>query len=142
LFIEKEGFQHLLKAARIAERFDIAIMSSKGMPTTAARQLVDRQAALIDEVLVLHDFDVSGFSIYGTLSSNGRRYRFKNYVEIVDIGLRLADVLAMGLESEPVKVDGSWASRAQTLKLHGATTEEIGFLRSIDPAWVNLDQAA
>ena len=34
LFIEKEGFTSLLKAAQIAERFDIAIMSTKGMSTT------------------------------------------------------------------------------------------------------------
>src|SRR5262249_1533308 len=38
LFIEKEGFHPLLRAAQIAERFDIAIMSTKGMSTTAARQ--------------------------------------------------------------------------------------------------------
>ena len=41
LFIEKEGFKPLLDAARIAERFDIAIMSTKGMSVTAARQLIE-----------------------------------------------------------------------------------------------------
>ena len=38
LFIEKEGFAPLLQAARIAERFDVAVMSTKGMSTTAARR--------------------------------------------------------------------------------------------------------
>ena len=38
LFIEKEGFDPLLQAARIAERFDVAMMSTKGMSTTAARR--------------------------------------------------------------------------------------------------------
>jgi DNA topoisomerase VI subunit A len=38
---EKEGFTEILSAARIAERFDIAIMSTKGMSSTAARRLVD-----------------------------------------------------------------------------------------------------
>ena len=42
LFVEKEGFDPLLKAAGIAERFDVAIMSTKGMSTTAARLLLDR----------------------------------------------------------------------------------------------------
>jgi DNA topoisomerase VI subunit A len=60
LFIEKEGFNALLVQARIAERFDIAIMSTKGMSTTAARLLLDRLASRIDKVLVAHDFDVSG----------------------------------------------------------------------------------
>ena len=39
LFIEKEGFTPLLKAARIADRFDLAIMSTKGMSVVAARSL-------------------------------------------------------------------------------------------------------
>jgi hypothetical protein len=130
LFIEKEGFASLLQAAQIAERFDIAIMSTKGMFTTAARLLLDRLAPRIHKLLVLHDFDVSGFSIFGTLSSDGRRYRFENDLPIEDIGLRLADVEAMALQSEPVETHGSWTSRSSTLREHGATSEEIDFLRT------------
>ena len=104
LFIEKEGFAPLLRAARIAERFDIAIMSTKGMSTTAARQLLDEIAGQIDKVLVLHDFDVAGFSIFGTLGADGRRYTFKNNLPIVDIGLRLSDVGRLDLQSEAVAV--------------------------------------
>ena len=102
LFIEKEGFSALLAHALIAERFDIAIMSTKGMSVTAARMLLDRLAPHIRQVLVLHDFDVSGFSIFGTLGSSSRRYRFQNKVHIVDIGLRLGDIEALGLQPEPV----------------------------------------
>ena len=74
LFVEKEGFSALLAHALIAERFDVAIMSTKGMSMTAARMLLDRLAPHIESVLVLHDFDVSGFGIYGTLGSDSRRY--------------------------------------------------------------------
>ena len=35
LYIEKEGFLPLLEQAKFAERYDLAIMSSKGMGTTA-----------------------------------------------------------------------------------------------------------
>ena len=129
LFIEKEGFNALLSQARIAERFDIAIMSTKGMSTTAARLLLDRLAPRIDKVLVAHDFDVSGFSIFGTLGSDGRRYQFHNEVHIVDIGLRLSDVEAMGLDSEPVETSGDWSARSATLSAHGASVTEIKFLR-------------
>ena len=129
LFIEKEGFNALLVQARIAERFDIAIMSTKGMSTTAARLLLDRLAPRIDKVLVAHDFDVSGFSIFGTLGSDGRRYRFHNYVHIVDLGLRLSDVEALRLDSEPVETSGDWSMRAAMLAAHGASTREISFLR-------------
>jgi len=130
LFIEKEGFDPLLRAAQIAQRFDIAIMSTKGMSTTAARQLLDQLSPRVEQILVLHDFDVSGFTIFGTLASDSRRYQFRNKVRIVDIGLRLADVEALDLQSEPVSVSGKWASRAETLAQYGATGEEIAFLRT------------
>jgi hypothetical protein len=129
LFIEKEGFAPLLRAARIAERFDVAVMSTKGMSTTAARLLLDRLGPRVDKVLVLHDLDVSGFSIFGTLGSDGRRYRFENELPTVDLGLRLADVAALDLQSEPVETPGGWAKRAATLAAHGATGAEIAFLR-------------
>ena len=69
----------------------------------------------------MHDLDVSGFT-------SNRRYRFTNDVPVVDIGLRLADIEKMGLESEPTDVSGNWRKREQTLLRHGATPEEIAFL--------------
>ena len=130
LFIEKEGFDPLLRAAQIAQRFDIAMMSTKGMSTTAARQLLDQLSPRVEQILVLHDFDVSGFTIRGTLATDSRRYRFSNKFPIVDIGLQLADVEALDLQSEPVSVSGSWAKRVHTLQKHGATDQEIAFLRT------------
>jgi DNA topoisomerase VI subunit A len=130
LFVEKEGFDPLLKAARIAERFDTAIMSTKGMSTTSARLLLDKLSARgVQKILVLHDFDVSGFSIFGTLGTSNRRYRFNNKIPIADIGLRLDDVERMSLASEPVVVKGAWRERADTLRRHGGTEKEIEFLR-------------
>jgi hypothetical protein len=129
LFIEKEGFEPLFRAARIAERFDIAIMSTKGMSTTAARMLIDRLSPRLANVLVLHDFDVTGFSIFGTLGTSSRRYRFNNRVPIIDIGLRLVDVERHSLQSEPVEISGDWDVRAATLREHGALPAEIDFLR-------------
>jgi hypothetical protein len=37
LFVEKEGFMPLFERVKLAQRYDIAIMSSKGMSVTAAR---------------------------------------------------------------------------------------------------------
>ena len=129
LFIEKEGFGPLFAAERLAERYDLAIMSTKGMPVTAARMLLDKLCyRSLKLILVLHDFDVSGFSIFGTLGTTNRRYCFANNVPVIDIGLRLADVEAMGLEWEPTDVSGNWWKRVQTLERHGATEEEIDFL--------------
>ena len=131
LFIEKEGFGPLFAAEQLAEKYDIAIMSTKGMSVTAARMLIDRLCQRgLQLILVLHDFDVSGFSIFGTLGTSNRRYSFDTDVPVVDIGLRLDDVDAMGLESEPTDVLGNWWKRVQTLKRHGATQEEIAFLEN------------
>jgi hypothetical protein len=132
LFIEKEGFGPLIQAARLQERFDVAVMSTKGMSVTAARKLLDELTPFVDNILVLHDFDRSGFSICGTLGTDSRRYWFFNKPPIRDIGLRLADVVEMDLQSEPVPSVGGveWAQRADTLRRHGATPEEISFLRN------------
>jgi Histidine kinase-, DNA gyrase B-, and HSP90-like ATPase len=131
LFIEKEGFDELFEAVQLAARFDLAIMSTKGLSVVAARKLLDLVAGDIDNVFILHDFDISGFSIAGTLGTDSRRYTFDNAVPIIDIGLRLEDVEAMGLEAETVKVDNVEA-RQDTLAGHGATEEEIEFLAEPD----------
>jgi hypothetical protein len=128
LFIEKEGFGPLLAAARIAERFDIAIMSTKGLSHGGSNATGSAKCERSEMVLVLQDFDVSGFSIFGTLGTDGRRYSFQNTVPLVDIGLRLTDIESLGLEPEPVKVEGDLEKRKATLRRHEATPDEIAFL--------------
>jgi hypothetical protein len=130
LFVEKEGFAPLFNAVRLAERYDLAIMSTKGMSVTASRMLLDQLSNRgLKRILVLHDFDVSGFSISGTLATSSRRYRFTNNVPLINLGLRLDQVEEMDLESEPVSVRDDWEKRVTTLKRHGATAAEIDFLR-------------
>ena len=107
LFIEKEGFAPLLERANIAGRFDVAVMSTKGMSVTAARSLVESLASKGVTILVLRDFDKAGFSITHTLGNDTRRYQFKTKPRLIDLGLRLKDVQSMGLTSEPVQYKGS-----------------------------------
>lgn len=78
------------------------------------------------KVLVLHDFDKSGFSIAGTLTRDTRRYTFETAPEIVDLGLRLADVKHWNLASEDVIND---SDPTGNLIANGATPEEVAFLR-------------
>jgi DNA topoisomerase VI subunit B len=136
LFVEKEGFNPVLEAVQIAERYDLAIMSTKGMSVTAARQLVEQLSAHGVTILVCHDFDKSGFSILHTLQSDTRRYKFKTRPKVIDLGLRLADVRAMHLESEPVDYDSQVDPRIN-LRECGATEEECHFLvrRSPSGGW-------
>jgi hypothetical protein len=129
-FIEKKGFAPILKAAQIEQKFDIAIMSTKGMSVTAARHLIDTMCAEYDiPLLILHDFDKSGFSIAGTLQRDTRRYVFQNSIEIVDLGLSLADVEAMGLQSEYQHYPkGSRYALEENLRTNGASEAEIAFM--------------
>ena len=126
LFVEKEGFNPLLERARIAERYDLALLSTKGMSVTAARQLVERLSEEGVTTLVLHDFDKSGFTIAHTLQNDTRRYRFKTTPHVIDLGLRLIDVEAMHLDSEAV--DYGTNDPRQKLIEHGATPTEANYL--------------
>jgi hypothetical protein len=94
LFIEKEGFLPLFRAVQLAERYDIAIMSTKGMSVTASRELIDDLCGEHPvRLLVLHDFDKAGFSIVGTLRRDTRRYAFRNSnIEVIDLGMRIGDI--------------------------------------------------
>jgi DNA topoisomerase VI subunit B len=135
LFVEKEGFNPLLRRARVAERYDLGVMSTKGMSVTAARKLAEAYAKEGVTILVLHDFDVSGFSILHTLCHDTRRHRFAVRPKVVDLGLRLQDVTAMGLDPEDVVFPAQLKKDPrERLRRCGATAEECDFLIESDAA--------
>ena len=76
LYVEKEGFMPLFERVKLAKRYDIAIMSSKGMSVTAARDLVNGVCGEAIPLLVLHDFDAAGIIIKDTLENDTRRYSY------------------------------------------------------------------
>ena len=136
LFVEKEGFMPLFRAVKLAERYDLAIMSTKGLSTTAARQLVDHFVGQKKiPVLCIRDFDLDGFKIAGTLRAGTRRYSWRSRGAI-DLGLRGEDIETWDLEQEEVFYRGSGgrllddeeAIRRKiepTLQGYGATAAEI-----------------
>ncbi|PWT73231.1 MAG: hypothetical protein C5B46_05675 [Proteobacteria bacterium] len=128
LFCEKEGFSPLFEAVNLANRHDLMIVSTKGVSVTAARKLIDSVCGANNlPLFVLHDFDVAGFMIFGTLRRDTRRYQFANTVEVIDLGLRLADIA--GLEREPAAATRTSADILRTqLAENGATDAEIGIL--------------
>ena len=126
LFIEKEGFMPLLERVKLAERFDLALMSTKGVSNVASRYLVDSLCGEHDvPLLVLHDFDVDGLKILETLRESTQRYEYTNPFRVIDLGLRFADVKDCRLEAEAVghsrRTDGMLAR-------YGASQEEMDFL--------------
>ena len=120
LFIEKEGFNEILEEAKIAETFDLAIISTKGIPVKAACDLLF-ELSDATTVYVVHDFDLAGFKIVKTLREGTR---LSEGIEVVDLGFRLEDV--KGLPTEPVKERGK--DLAFYLFECGATKDEIRFL--------------
>jgi hypothetical protein len=102
-------------------------MSTKGVSVTACRWLVDEMCEDVP-LLVVHDFDKAGFTILSTLQRNTRRYSFRGNPQVVDLGLRLADVRALDLEPEAVFDGGTTSARRFNLSENGATEEEIEFL--------------
>jgi len=105
LFVEKEGFDALLARAQIQDRYDVALMSTKGMTVTAARRLIEALSQAGVTILVVHDFDKSGFEILHKFTADTRRYHYTVPPTVLDLGLRLEEALAMGLASEPVPYD-------------------------------------
>jgi len=128
LFIEKEGFLPLFDRVKLAEHFDLAIMSTKGVSNVASRTLIDSLCGPYNiPLLVLHDFDADGFKILGTLSADTRRYAFKHSIQAIDLGLRLDDVEKCKLESEVVAHSRNVENM---LTEYGATDKEMEFLAS------------
>jgi hypothetical protein len=122
LYVEKEGFMPLFERVRLAKRYDIAIMSSKGMSVTAARELVNRICRASVPLLVLHDFDAAGIIIKDTLENDTRRYRYTSPPKVIDIGLHYGDIA--GLPSEPCNSNIS----AERLSEAGLGQDAIDFL--------------
>jgi len=66
LFCEKEGFNPLFKEVDLANRYDLMIISTKGVSVTAARLLIDQVCGGNDlPLFVLHDFDFDGSRFSG-----------------------------------------------------------------------------
>lgn len=121
IYIEKEGFNVILEEAGILNRFDVAIASSKGQSVVAVRKFIDEFCGEPGiPLLVVHDFDKSGFEIANALTSDSVRYQFRNKINVVDLGLRLSDVEEYGLQSEPCCIKGS--------HIPGVTDDEQSFL--------------
>ena len=126
LFLEKEGFLPLLDKVKLAERYDLALMSTKGMSVVAARNLVENVCGTYGiPLLLLRDFDPAGFAIAASFQKDTRRYQFAQSFEVVDLGLRLEDVQSWNLVSEDVHYT---SNPTHNLVMNGASPDERAFL--------------
>jgi hypothetical protein len=124
LFIEKEGFKPILDAARLGQRYDMAIMTDKGFIVRAAKKLLARATSKQITILAVHDADISGYDIARTLVEETRTTKGL-VVRVIDIGLKVADALAMGLSPEPVNVKHEISSKLKPR----LTPQELEFFK-------------
>jgi hypothetical protein len=100
LFVEKKGLWPVFEAARLAERYDMAIIAGEGFATEACRVLFSNARHDKDyQLFVLHDADPWGYNIARTLREETVRMP-GHRVEVIDLGLCLAAALELGLPAE------------------------------------------
>jgi hypothetical protein len=123
LYVEKEGFMPLFERVRLAERFDIGIMSSKGMSVTAARTLAEGICSVHGiPLLTLHDFDRPGIIIKDTLENDTKRFSYGKAPQVIDLGLNLEDVDDLDPEDFDSKISD------ERLEQAGVDQDTIDFL--------------
>lgn len=138
IFIEKEGYFASLRDVGFPERYDCALLSSKGFASRAVKDLFDLLGETDEEIqfFCVHDADAAGTKIFETLQEAttarpGRR------VKVINLGLEPEEAVEMGLQIEsfeserrrPVAdyVSYYWANWLQTnrAELNAMTTPEF-----------------
>jgi hypothetical protein len=112
LICEKEGFDELLQAESIPERYDLALMSTKGISARAARDLAKNLGV---PCFTLHDLDKNGF-----VMASGFPFA-------TDLGIRIADVDEWDLAPEEQRHKNRRATHTNLVE-NGATDEEAEFI--------------
>ena len=112
LYVEKMGFMQQLLATNVHNRFDIAIAAGAGFSPQAAKELFAKIERTIPvTIYCLHDADIAGCEIARSL---GHKLVHEEYqITVVDLGLRPAEAIALGLPTEAVDISAepSWALR-------------------------------
>jgi hypothetical protein len=100
LYIEKEGLAPIFDAARLADRYDLAVAYGKGQPAEAVRALFERAEAGDYRLFVLHDADPDGYSIARVMAEETERMPGYS-VDVVDLGLTVGDAVGHRPPLEP-----------------------------------------
>jgi hypothetical protein len=102
LFIEKTGVWETLKQTggiELCKRYDMAVVAGEGYASVAIRKLLAKLSGRGVKIYVWHDADGDGYDIARTLSEETARLP-DHRLEIIDLGLTVADAIADGLQVE------------------------------------------
>ncbi|MCY9755159.1 hypothetical protein M5X00_13005 [Paenibacillus alvei] len=101
IFIEKEGYFASLRDVGFPEKYDCALLSSKGYASRAVKDLFDLLGETDEEIqfFCVHDADAAGTKIFETLqeATNARPGR---KVKVINLGLAPEEACEMGLQIE------------------------------------------
>ena len=149
LYIEKEGLFEILKEVKFPERYDCALLTSKGYASRAIKDLLDFLGETDKELEVycIHDCDAAGTMIYQTLMQETQA-RGKRKVNIIDLGLNPKEAIEMMLPTETVeKKDVASADSLDRESKHWLETNRVELNAMTSPqlvAWIEkkFDQYA
>lgn len=99
LVVEKAGLWPVLRDSRIADRFDMAVITSEGFAVEACRSLLASLSSRDVTIFALHDADPSGYNIARTLGEETRRMP-GHHADVIDLGLTAGDAVRLGMEPE------------------------------------------
>ena len=99
LYVEKKGMHPIFREARLAERYDLAIVFAEGYASRAAKTLLSTASEQNMTLLSSHDADPYGYNIARTLREATETCP-NHHVDVIDIGLQLDEALDMGLQTE------------------------------------------
>lgn len=119
IFVEKEGFAHLLKAYKVTKRWDAIIIGSKGFAVESCREVLQKYRKLLGDVvkiICLHDADPAGYMIGYDLANNLPRFGDNVDVQVIDVGLTIEDSTGMGLQDEPFPLKKSVWSMVKNMR--------------------------
>jgi hypothetical protein len=109
IYSEKEGFFPILKDVRWPERYDCALLTSKGYATRAVCDVLNLMGEIREPITIfcIHDADGPGTMIYESMQKAVNLRPGASNIEIINLGLEPEEALAMELEPENVerKVD-------------------------------------
>jgi hypothetical protein len=132
LLVEKLGLLEVLKSSGIDRKYDVALASTSGMSTKAAREVVDVFWATHQvPTFVLHDFDIQGINIWSGLSHSNAKYTYSQTPLIIDLGLRLDDITKYHLMDEQYEFkasNGKTYDPRPKLTQYGLNQSEIDFM--------------
>ena len=149
LYIEKEGIFEILKDVQFPERYDCALLTSKGYASRAIKDLIDMlgESAEELEVYCIHDCDKAGTMIYQTLVQETKS-RGARKIKVIDLGLNPKEVKEMGLQVESVKANKTKSSDSlDKVDKHWLQTNRVELNAMTSPqfvAWIEkkFDQYA